>query len=349
MAAVMAVFVYGIIYSARSAVGWAQKEIDVSAAHASQILEEPLRTQRFEKVLDTADAYLQKEIYLTIRHRERGGMFFDNRIGVKRGEEPPEHEFLSSGKYGAGDYTVMLSYRFGYVSRPLMKTLLLVVLALMLGIATMIFVFYAFYRERARSRENERRLNDLAALDRERRNFIADFSHELKTPLTGIIGAAEMMEPSPLTSMVTREAKRLDRLARQILALSRLEATGVSSGGATREELIEEAIANLVENAKKHSGSDEITVREEEKDGYHRWIVEDRGTGVPEEFREKIFERFYRLDSSRSSASGGTGLGLAIVRRIARNLGGDCVCESAEPKGARFIFSIPSFPSEPPP
>ena len=67
--------------------------------------------------------------------------------------------------------------------------------------------------------------------------------------------------------------------------------------------------------------------------------VEDHGAGIPPEDRERVFDRFYRVDRSRGTDTGGTGLGLAIVRGIARLHGGDAYLENAEPSGCRFSFS----------
>lgn len=346
LAGALAALAVVVVRSGREAVAWAQLGLDASAAHAARILDEPLRTQDIPAVLATADHYLTNDIYMVVRNAGRGGVFFDNRVGVKKGEEPPPHAFLHSGPVRCGEYSVTLAYEFRRVVRPFTAMLPMMALALLVGIAGMLFIFYAFYRQRSLLHEQERRLADLDRLDRERREFIADFSHELKTPLTGILGAAEMLGETVgenaaerrLAEMVVKESKRLDSLAQRILDLSRLERGEVSSG--ERETLIREAVDNLIENAKRHSGTDDIVVSEEVRGGLHRWIVEDHGIGVPEEYRERIFERFFRVDPARAAESGGAGLGLAIVRRIARNLGGDCICEAACPHGARFVFSV---------
>jgi signal transduction histidine kinase len=68
--------------------------------------------------------------------------------------------------------------------------------------------------------------------------------------------------------------------------------------------------------------------------------VEDRGPGIPADARERVFERFFRLDAGRSRARGGTGLGLAIVRHLARAMGGDVRVEAAEPTGSRFVVTL---------
>ena len=105
----------------------------------------------------------------------------------------------------------------------------------------MFFVFFALYRQRVRIRE-------LARLEEFRRTFIADVSHEIKTPLTGILGAAEMLSDGgadaeaqkPLLAMISKESKRLNALVQQILDLARLEREGEVL------ELVETDIADLV-------------------------------------------------------------------------------------------------------
>ncbi len=104
--------------------------------------------------------------------------------------------------------------------------------------------------------------------------------------------------------------------------------------------LVSEAVSNLVENAKRHSGTDDITVSLE-RDGVERIVVEDHGVGIPPEHAARVFERFYRVDPSRAAASGGAGLGLAIVRRIARLHGGDVAHGPASPHGSRFVMTLP--------
>jgi signal transduction histidine kinase len=71
--------------------------------------------------------------------------------------------------------------------------------------------------------------------------------------------------------------------------------------------------------------------------------VEDHGKGIPESHRERIFERFHRVDPSRSDLTGGSGLGLAIVRGIAKLHGGEVRLESVKPSGCRFSLLLPSI------
>ena len=190
-----------------------------------------------------------------------------------------------------------------------------------------------------------------------RREFSANVSHELKTPLQGIIGSAELLE-SGLTKQedaprflghIRREASRLVNLIEDIIRLSQLD-EGVELPAETVDMLklaqevktilypsaeeknvsicicgggfevvgvrrmLQEIIYNLCDNAIKYNvpgGSVNIHV-----DG-HKLTVSDTGIGIPAEHKDRIFERFYRVDKSHSNASGGTGLGLSIVKHAA--------------------------------
>ena len=105
-------------------------------------------------------------------------------------------------------------------------------------------------------------------------------------------------------------------------------------------QLIEQAVSNLIVNAVRHSGSDEISVVIACDAKTARIVVEDHGVGIPPEHAARIFERFHRVDPARAAETGGAGLGLAIVRRIARLHGGDVVFSSVQPHGSRFTLSF---------
>ena len=187
-----------------------------------------------------------------------------------------------------------------------------------------------------------------------RREFSANVSHELKTPLQGIIGSAELLESGMVKAEDTprfvghirKEASRLVNLIEDIIRLSQLDegvalptetvdmqmlaeevktilqpsaeekkvsisisGEGFSVVGVRR--MIQEIIYNLCDNAIKYNipgGS--VTVHVEN----NRLAVSDTGIGIPAEHKDRIFERFYRVDKSHSKAIGGTGLGLSIVK-----------------------------------
>lgn len=201
-------------------------------------------------------------------------------------------------------------------------------------------------------------------LDKQRKEFSANISHELKTPLTSIAGYAELIETGiakpedikPFASTIRQQALRLVSLTEDIIQLSQLDevkeyniafeetdlkeiaencvkslemnakakniTVNVNAENCIIEgnkSLIEEMVYNLVDNAiryNKENGYIKIAVKN--LDGNKVLLsVEDTGIGIPEKYQDRIFERFFRVDKSRSKATGGTGLGLAIVKHIA--------------------------------
>ena len=190
-----------------------------------------------------------------------------------------------------------------------------------------------------------------------RREFSANVSHELKTPLQGIIGSAELLESGlakpedapRFIGHIRREAARLVNLIEDILRLSQLDegvalpteavdmlalaeevktilqpsaeeknvSISVSGDGFDLvgvRRMLQEILYNLCDNAIKYNvpgGSVHIHVEN------NRLVVSDTGIGIPAEHKDRIFERFYRVDKSHSKASGGTGLGLSIVKHAA--------------------------------
>ena len=105
---------------------------------------------------------------------------------------------------------------------------------------------------------------------------------------------------------------------------------------------VEGALVNLIENAIKYSDPGAPVWVSASDDGDRiELIVRDRGIGIPPGDRDRIFERFYRVDRARSRVTGGTGLGLAIVRNVARNHGGDVHVDSREGEGSTFVIRLP--------
>jgi signal transduction histidine kinase len=105
-------------------------------------------------------------------------------------------------------------------------------------------------------------------------------------------------------------------------------------------------VTNLVENAFKHGDTltfVEIIVREDRENGLVEMVVADDGAGIPELARNRIFQRFYRVDIGRSRQTGGTGLGLSIVRHAMLAHGGNVRVEPREPKGTQFICVFPAL------
>lgn len=105
---------------------------------------------------------------------------------------------------------------------------------------------------------------------------------------------------------------------------------------------IRQVLHNLLENAVAHTGPDgSITVSARHEDGMISVSVADTGEGIPEEDLPKIFERFYRVDRSRTRATGGSGLGLTIARRLVEAHGGTIGVTSKQGEGSTFTFTIP--------
>ena len=219
-----------------------------------------------------------------------------------------------------------------------------------------------------------------------RREFTANVSHELKTPLHAISGYAELMKSGmvPQTDMtafagkIYGEAQRMIRLVEDILRLSRLDEgaagmrweeldlydaaqSAVRSLSATAElggislgveggptvisavpQLVSGILFNLTDNAVKYNrpgGS--VSLRIEDAGAEAVLTVADTGIGIPEEHRERIFERFYRVDKSHSKEVGGTGLGLSIVKHAALILGAQIALDSTLGGGTTITVRFP--------
>ncbi|MEM1484662.1 ATP-binding protein [Oscillospiraceae bacterium PP1C4] len=222
--------------------------------------------------------------------------------------------------------------------------------------------------------------------DKIRRDFSANVSHELKTPLTSISGFAEMIESGMVGSeadvkkfagRIYREASRLMTLTDDIIRLSRIEEGGkadmepvelravcdtvVSALQFTAEQkgvtlhvaiedvvvqgnprMLDELIYNLMDNAIKYNHPDghvDVTVKREAH--FAAITVADTGIGIPKEHQDRIFERFYRVDKSRSKQTGGTGLGLSIVKHIVERHSGTITLESAYNVGTKVTIRLP--------
>jgi signal transduction histidine kinase len=108
---------------------------------------------------------------------------------------------------------------------------------------------------------------------------------------------------------------------------------------------IEQVLENLLTNAIRYTDrGGQIRVDVETKADLLEVSVSDTGIGIPEEARDRIFERFYRVDAARSRAVGSTGLGLSIVRHLVQAMGGTIRVESDLGVGSRFIFALPRAP-----
>ena len=300
-----------------------------------------------------------------------------------------------------GDYVLRIAVPYQAVTDAKAGTVRGLVAAVGTGALIVAALFFL-------ARRYERRLSRLAAerdlqdkmmeemrkLERFRTNFISNVTHEIRTPVTGILGATEMLaddaarlddaDRAELQNVIKSHSSRLVALVDDILALAGLEKAEAEHDAAfapcavadiaqtavnlarpsakkagvalsfvrkmqeTDElvrpcdaRLVESAIANLIQNALRYSGSTEVEISvERTADGKAAISVIDHGIGIPEDCQPRLFERFYRIDKDRSSALGGTGLGLAIVKHIVQLHGGQATVSSKPGEGATFTLVI---------
>ena len=220
-----------------------------------------------------------------------------------------------------------------------------------------------------------------------RREFSANVSHELKTPLTTIYGNIEMLKTGMVGQEDTAlfydkiedEAARMITLIDDIIMLSQLDEgsvdadaqavdlvmtasqvvaslalkaeqqnvtvaiSGQGSLTANRSQMTE-LLYNLIDNAIKYNNpGGKVTVEIHTAQNQGRITVTDTGIGIPTQSQGRVFERFYRVDKSRSKKTGGTGLGLAIVKHIVMVYGGTIDLKSSQGKGTEIVVALNGF------
>ena len=236
-------------------------------------------------------------------------------------------------------------------------------------------------------------LNDvtrLAKLENIRKDFVANVSHEIKTPITAIRGFVETLQEGRtqdqeeirrFLEIIHRHVDRLEAIVEDLLTLSRMEKEAETEGipledHAVRDilaravqacddkaeskkihleidcredlkarmdpQLLEQAVVNLIDNAINYSEEGKsVTIKALERAQEIFIQVQDQGCGIERKHLDRVFERFYRVDKSRSRKLGGTGLGLAIVKHIVQSHGGRVSVESQLGVGSTFTLHLP--------
>jgi signal transduction histidine kinase len=217
----------------------------------------------------------------------------------------------------------------------------------------------------------------------QQRRFVADASHELRSPLARMRAELEVdaahpasADPAATAASVLAETVGVQRLVDDLLLLARGDAgapaalqrepvdlddvVGTVAGNLRRagerridthdvrpvqvsadRPQLERLVGNLLDNAVRHARDRIVVTLAPAGDGSAELTVADDGPGIPPAERDRVFERFTRLDDARSAGSGGAGLGLAIARDIAERHGGTLTLEPADSAGARFVFRLP--------
>ncbi len=208
---------------------------------------------------------------------------------------------------------------------------------------------------------------------------MSDASHELRSPVASIRTQLEVALRRPdrgdwpaVAQRVLAEDERLEQAVADLVELARLDegaanselaevdldevvfeecsreraiavdTSGVSGGRVRgRRDPLARTVRNLVDNACRHADR-RVVITLQSTDDAVTLVVEDDGPGIAPDDRERVFERFTRLDEGRARDAGGMGLGLAVVRSTVEHHGGTVVIDDAAPHGARFVVRLPA-------
>jgi signal transduction histidine kinase len=228
-------------------------------------------------------------------------------------------------------------------------------------------------------------LDRLEQASARQRAFVSDASHELRSPVSTIRAELEVASADAdnadwpeVAQRTLGETERLGRLVDDLLALARIDeaqgpskrapvdlddlvleentrahrvpvnTAGVSAARLTGDERqLTQVVRNLVDNAQRHATTRVAITLQREGDELVL-VVDDDGPGIAEADRERVFDRFTRLDEARGRADGGAGLGLAVVRRVVEHHGGTVNVVDSDPAsgglgGARFVVRLPAI------
>src|SRR5262245_14536007 len=209
-----------------------------------------------------------------------------------------------------------------------------------------------------------------------RDQLLLDVSHELRSPLTRMKVALELLPPNEQRERLTLDVAEMEQMISELLEMERIRAghgvrltrrnlvpilLEVAEPFRTRppgvhviptsgeiladvdEERFRTVVRNLLENATKYSvpHSDLVELSAVENSDTVVVRVTDHGPGVPEDDRERVFEPFFRLDRSRTKSTGGYGLGLSICKRVMEAHGGSIAVDSGAGRGASFVLTFP--------
>lgn len=233
---------------------------------------------------------------------------------------------------------------------------------------------------------------EIARTEAVRNDFVANVSHELKTPVGAISLLAEALESAPedqatvrrFASRMMTESARLAALVQDIIELSRVQGKDVALVGTSvdindviaeavdrtrspaqsrnitialgprkradvygdRSQLVT-ALRNLIDNAVRYSPENtQVGIGLSVADDVVSVSISDQGDGLSPAEQDRIFERFYRVDTARSRHTGGTGLGLSIVKHIINNHGGEVTLWSAPKLGSTFTVRLPQLSNQ---